>query len=103
VEIVMSSTLAERDREFRFGQSCSWIFDNGFTIFILVGLIKTLTAALILPSAWHLDDRFETHGGERHDKPLPPVGRSPSATSTDTGAPLAVPGHVTVLASGGSA
>lgn len=43
------------------GQSWPWTIHNGFTIFIIGGLIKALIAALILPSAWHLVRRFETH------------------------------------------
>ncbi len=44
------------------GQSWSWTLHNGFTIFIIGGLIKALIGALIRPSAWQLVHRFETDG-----------------------------------------
>ena len=40
-------------------QSWSWTVHNGFTIFIVGGLIKALVGALTLPSAWRLVRRFE--------------------------------------------
>jgi biotin transport system substrate-specific component len=41
------------------GESWSWTIHNGFTIFIVGGLIKALVGALALPSAWRLVRRFE--------------------------------------------
>ena len=40
-------------------QSWSWTIHNGFSIFIVGGLIKALVGALVLPSAWTLVRRFE--------------------------------------------
>jgi biotin transport system substrate-specific component len=40
-------------------QSWSWTVHNGFTIFIVGGLIKAVVGGLALPSAWHLVRRFE--------------------------------------------
>jgi biotin transport system substrate-specific component len=41
------------------GESWSWTIHNGFSIFIVGGLIKALIGALALPSAWRLVRRFE--------------------------------------------
>jgi len=41
------------------GQDWGWTVHNGFTIFIVGGLIKALIGAAVLPSAWHLVRRFE--------------------------------------------
>jgi biotin transport system substrate-specific component len=40
-------------------QSWSWTIHNGFSIFIVGGLIKALVGGLVLPSAWTLVRRFE--------------------------------------------
>jgi biotin transport system substrate-specific component len=40
-------------------QSWGWTIHNGFSIFIVGGLIKALVGALVLPSAWTLVRRFE--------------------------------------------
>jgi biotin transport system substrate-specific component len=40
------------------GQSWSWTIHNGFTIFIVGGLIKAAIGAVALPSAWHLTRRW---------------------------------------------
>jgi biotin transport system substrate-specific component len=40
-------------------QSWSWCIHNGFSIFIVGGLIKAAIAAAVLPSAWGLVRRFE--------------------------------------------
>ena len=40
-------------------QSWSWTIHNGFTIFIVGGLIKAAIGGLVLPSAWRLVRRFE--------------------------------------------
>jgi biotin transport system substrate-specific component len=40
-------------------ESWSWTIHNGFTIFIVGGLIKAVVGGLALPSAWHLVRRFE--------------------------------------------
>jgi biotin transport system substrate-specific component len=40
-------------------ESWSWTIHNGFSIFIVGGLIKALIGALVLPSAWTLVRRFE--------------------------------------------
>ena len=42
-------------------ESWSWTIHNGFTIFIVGGLIKAVVGGLALPSAWHLVRRFEAH------------------------------------------
>jgi biotin transport system substrate-specific component len=41
------------------GESWGWTIHNGFSIFIVGGLIKALVGALVLPSAWTLVRRFE--------------------------------------------
>jgi biotin transport system substrate-specific component len=41
------------------GETWSWTVHNGFTIFIVGGLIKALVGAIALPSAWRLVRRFE--------------------------------------------
>jgi len=41
------------------GQEWSWTVHNGFSIFIVGGLIKALVGAAVLPSAWQLARRFE--------------------------------------------
>jgi biotin transport system substrate-specific component len=40
-------------------ESWGWTIHNGFTIFIVGGIIKALVGALVLPSAWTLVRRFE--------------------------------------------
>ncbi len=40
-------------------QSWSWTIHNGFSIFVVGGLIKALVGALVLPSAWTLVRRFD--------------------------------------------
>jgi len=40
-------------------QTWGWTIHNGFSIFIVGGLIKALVGALVLPSAWTLVRRFE--------------------------------------------
>jgi len=41
------------------GESWGWTIHNGFSIFVVGGLVKALVAALVLPSAWTLVRRFE--------------------------------------------
>jgi biotin transport system substrate-specific component len=41
------------------GQDWSWTVHNGFTIFIVGGLIKAIVGAIVLPSAWQLVRRVE--------------------------------------------
>jgi biotin transport system substrate-specific component len=41
------------------GESWGWTIHNGFSIFIVGGVIKALIGALVLPSAWTLVRRFE--------------------------------------------
>jgi len=41
------------------GGDWSWTVHNGFTIFLVGGVIKALIGAAALPSAWHLVRRFE--------------------------------------------
>jgi biotin transport system substrate-specific component len=41
------------------GESWSWTVHNGFSIFIVGGIIKAIVGAIALPSAWHLVRRFE--------------------------------------------
>jgi biotin transport system substrate-specific component len=41
------------------GESWSWTIHNGFTIFIVGGLVKAAIGALALPSAWRLVRRVE--------------------------------------------
>jgi biotin transport system substrate-specific component len=41
------------------GESWAWTIHNGFTIFIVGGIIKAIIGALVLPSAWRLVRRFE--------------------------------------------
>jgi biotin transport system substrate-specific component len=41
------------------GESWGWTIHNGFSIFIVGGLIKAAVGALVLPSAWTLVRRFE--------------------------------------------
>ena len=40
-------------------ESWGWTIHNGFTIFIVGGLVKAAIGAAVLPSAWHLVRRFE--------------------------------------------
>jgi biotin transport system substrate-specific component len=40
-------------------QTWGWTIHNGFTIFILGGIIKAVIGAIALPSAWSLVRRFE--------------------------------------------
>jgi biotin transport system substrate-specific component len=42
------------------GESWGWTIHNGFSIFIVGGLIKAAVGAVALPSAWHLVRRFES-------------------------------------------
>jgi biotin transport system substrate-specific component len=41
------------------GETWGWTVHNGFTIFIVGGLVKALIGAIALPSAWGLVRRFE--------------------------------------------
>jgi biotin transport system substrate-specific component len=41
------------------GESWSWTVHNGFSIFIIGGLIKALIGAVALPGAWHLVRRLD--------------------------------------------
>jgi biotin transport system substrate-specific component len=41
------------------GESWGWTIHNGFSIFIVGGLVKALVGAVALPSAWGLVRRFE--------------------------------------------
>jgi biotin transport system substrate-specific component len=41
------------------GETWSWTIHNGFTIFIVGGLVKAAIGAIVLPSAWALVRRFE--------------------------------------------
>jgi biotin transport system substrate-specific component len=40
-------------------ESWGWTIHNGFSIFIVGGLVKAAIGALVLPSAWGLVRRFE--------------------------------------------
>jgi len=40
------------------GETWSWTIHNGFTIFLVGGVIKALIGAAVLPSAWRLARRF---------------------------------------------
>jgi biotin transport system substrate-specific component len=40
-------------------QDWGWTIHNGFSIFIVGGLIKAAVGAAVMPSAWHLVKRFE--------------------------------------------
>ena len=59
------------------GESWGWTIHNGFSIFIVGGLVKALIGAVALPSAWRLVRRFERD-------PRAPPPRSP-ATSPPSG------------------
>ena len=41
------------------GEDWGWVVHNGFTIFIVGGLIKAAVGAVVLPSAWLLVDRID--------------------------------------------
>jgi biotin transport system substrate-specific component len=41
------------------GESWGWTIHNGFTIFIVGGIIKAAVGAVVLPSAWQLARRWE--------------------------------------------
>jgi biotin transport system substrate-specific component len=41
------------------GQDWGWTIHNGFSIFIVGGVIKALVGAAVLPSAWSIVRRFE--------------------------------------------
>jgi biotin transport system substrate-specific component len=41
------------------GESWGWTIHNGFSIFIVGGIVKALVGAVALPSAWGLVRRFE--------------------------------------------
>jgi biotin transport system substrate-specific component len=41
------------------GESWSWTIHNGFTIFIVGGIVKAIVGAIVLPSAWGLVRRIE--------------------------------------------
>jgi biotin transport system substrate-specific component len=41
------------------GESWGWTIHNGFTIFIVGGIIKAAVGAVVLPSAWQLTRRWE--------------------------------------------
>jgi biotin transport system substrate-specific component len=40
-------------------ESWGWTIHNGFTIFILGGVVKAVVGAIVLPSAWSLVRRFD--------------------------------------------
>lgn len=39
------------------GQEWSWVIHNGFTIFIIGGLVKAAIGALLMPAAWRLAEK----------------------------------------------
>ncbi len=41
------------------GESWSWTIHNGFSIFIVGGIIKAIVGAIVLPSAWQIVRRVE--------------------------------------------
>jgi biotin transport system substrate-specific component len=41
------------------GETWGWTIHNGFSIFIVGGVVKALVGAMVLPSAWGLVRRFE--------------------------------------------
>ena len=41
------------------GESWSWTVHNGFSIFIVGGIIKAIVGAIVLPSAWQIVRRVE--------------------------------------------
>ena len=41
------------------GESWSWTLHNGFTIFIVGGIVKAVIGAIALPSAWRIVRRFD--------------------------------------------
>ncbi|MBU6337281.1 MAG: biotin transporter BioY [Acidobacteria bacterium] len=41
------------------GEDWGWVVHNGFTIFIVGGLVKAAVGAVVLPSAWLLVDRID--------------------------------------------
>ena len=41
------------------GEDWGWVVHNGFTIFIVGGLIKAAVGAVVLPSAWLVVDRID--------------------------------------------
>ena len=41
------------------GETWGWTIHNGFSIFIVGGLVKALVGAIVLPSAWGLVRRFD--------------------------------------------
>ena len=47
------------------GQSWGWTIHNGFSIFIVGGIMKALIGAAVLPSAWGLVARLDGRGGPR--------------------------------------
>jgi biotin transport system substrate-specific component len=47
------------------GQSWGWTIHNGFSIFIVGGIMKALIGAAVLPSAWGLVARLDRRGGPR--------------------------------------
>jgi biotin transport system substrate-specific component len=42
------------------GMSWGWTIHNGFTIFILGGLVKAVLAAIATPTAWRIERRFSS-------------------------------------------
>jgi len=44
------------------GEDWGWVVYNGFTIFIVGGLVKALIGAIALPSAWYLVGRVDNPG-----------------------------------------
>lgn len=44
------------------GEDWGWVVYNGFTIFIVGGLVKALIGAIALPSAWYLVGRVDNLG-----------------------------------------
>jgi biotin transport system substrate-specific component len=46
------------------GESWGWTIHNGFSIFIVGGIMKALVGAAVLPSAWGLVGRLDRRGSE---------------------------------------
>jgi biotin transport system substrate-specific component len=44
------------------GQDWGWVVHNGFTVFIVGGLIKAAVGAAVLPSAWRLVQKLSARG-----------------------------------------
>jgi hypothetical protein len=52
-------TRAARSLKLAVGESWGWTIHNGFTIFIVGGIVKAMVGAAVLPSAWGLVRRIE--------------------------------------------